>query len=181
VHVYVGIFDPSHDLFICSKIGTETVDLWPNETLFGELHCVSSGDLFNFTLRVVSWVDFDSTFSTTEWDISNSELEGHEGCERHHFLKIDTSIVSCASLDWKFVMLVLGTVASDVLNCAVVTTDGDGESDNVVAGTDEFKIVLADTGLGCGAVEEEFDLLEETGFFVVGSGGEGTDTYKNGG
>lgn len=179
MHVYICIFDPSHDLFICSKIRTETVDLWPNETLFSELHSVSSGDLFNFTLRVVSWVDFDSTFGTTEWNISNSELESHEGCERHHFLKIDTSIVSCASLDWKFVMLVLGTVTSDVLNSSIVTTDGDGESDNVIASTDEFKIVLADTGLGCGAIEEKFDLFKETRFFVVSSDSEGADTYEN--
>jgi hypothetical protein len=64
-------------------------------------------------------------------------------------------------------MLMLGTVTSDVFNCTIVTTNGDGESDDVIAGTDKFKIVLADTSLGCGSVEEEFDLLKETGFGFV--------------
>jgi hypothetical protein len=67
-------------------------------------------------------------------------------------------------------MLVLGAIASDVFNLTIVTTDGNGESDDIVASTDEFEVVLADTSLRCGSVEEEFDLLKETGFFVSGGG-----------
>jgi len=44
-------------------------------------------------------------------------------------------------------MLVLSTVTSDVFNLTIVTTNRNGESDDVIAGTDEFKIVLADTSL----------------------------------
>ena len=128
--------------------------------------------------RLFFWVDFDSSFGTTERYISDCELESHKWCKSHNFLKIDSSIVSCASFDWKFVMLVLSTVTSDVFNLTIVTTNWNGESDDVIAGTDEFKIVLADTSLWGGSVEEKFDLLKETRFFVwCCSGIERTNTY----
>jgi len=78
MHADISIFDPSHNLFVSSKIGTKTVDLWPDETLFSEFHSVSSGDLLDFTLRVVFWVDFDSSLGTTERYISDCELESHK-------------------------------------------------------------------------------------------------------
>ena len=56
-------------------------------------------------------------------------------------------------------MLVLGTVANNVLDLAVVAADWDRESDNIVAGTDQLEVVLADTGFRGGSVEEELNLL----------------------
>jgi len=63
------------------------------------------------------------------------------------------------------VVLVLSTVASDSFDLTIVTADGDRESDNVVTCADQFEVVLRDSGLGGGAVEEKFNLLEETGLF----------------
>ena len=76
-------------------------------------------------------------------------------------------------------MLVLGTVADDVLDGAVVETDGNGEPDDVVAGANQLEVVLGDAGLGCGSVEEELDLLEETGLFgrVANLAGECAQSY----
>ena len=62
-------------------------------------------------------------------------------------------------------MLVLGTVADDVLDGAVVETDGDRKPDDVVASANQLEVVLGDAGLRCGSVEEKFDLLKETGLF----------------
>ena len=60
-------------------------------------------------------------------------------------------------------MLMLGTVAVEHLNLAVVSSDGDGEPNNAVTGADEIEVVLCDSSLLGGTVEEELDLLEETG------------------
>lgn len=165
MHAHVSIFDPSHDLFVGSEIWAKTIDLRSNKTLFGEFHGVSSGDLFDFTLRVLLGINLDSTFGTTEGNVSDSKFESHERCKSHNFLKINSGVVSCATFDWKFVVLVLGTVAGDSFNRTIVTADGDLESDDVVACADQFEVVFGDSSLGCGTVEEKFDLLEETGFF----------------
>lgn len=42
-------------------------------------------------------------------------------------------------------MLVLSAIASDGLNLTVVTADGNRESDNIVTGADQLKVVFGDT------------------------------------
>lgn len=58
-------------------------------------------------------------------------------------------------------------VASDGLNSAVVTTEGDVESNDSVASLDEVQVLLGDVSLGGCAVEEELDLLEEAGLLEL--------------
>ena len=60
-------------------------------------------------------------------------------------------------------MLVLGAVAVDGLDFTVIAPNGNGETDNVVAGADHFKVVLGDARLGRSAVKEKLNLLEEAG------------------
>ena len=76
--VHVGIFDPSHDLFVGSHIWAEAVDGSTDETLLDELHGVLASDALKLTLRKFTGVDLDSTLATTEWNISNGEFESHE-------------------------------------------------------------------------------------------------------
>lgn len=52
-------------------------------------------------------------------------------------------------------------VASDGLDGAVVTTEGNVESNDSVAGLDEVQVLLRDVSLGGSAIEEELDLFEE--------------------
>ncbi len=52
-------------------------------------------------------------------------------------------------------------VASDGLNGAVVSAEGDVESNDSVAGLDELQVLVGDAGLGSSTVEEELDLFEE--------------------
>jgi len=165
VHANVGIFDPGHDLLVGAKIGTETVDLRPDESFLGELHRVSSGDLLELALRILLGVDLNATLGTTEGHISNRQFESHQRCQSHHLLQIHIGRESSAALNRQFVVLVLSTVADDVIDGAVVETDGNGKPDDVVAGANQLKVVLGDAGLGCGSVEEELDLLEETRLF----------------
>jgi hypothetical protein len=95
--VHVGIFDPSHDLFVGSHIWTEAVDGSADETLLDELHGVLASDALKLTLREFTGVDLDSTLATTEWNISNGEFESHEGSESLDLLKIDVIRVSGAT------------------------------------------------------------------------------------
>ena len=76
-------------------------------------------------------------------------------------------------------MLVLSAIAGNGLNLTVVTADGYGESDNIVAGADQLKIVFGDTSLRSSAIEEKFNLLEETRLFgrVVNLAGECAQSY----
>ena len=136
VHVHVGVLDPGHDLFVGAEIRSETIDLGSNKSFLGEFHGVPSGDLLDLALRVLLGVDLDATLSTTEGHISNRQLKSHQGSKSHNLLQVHVRSVSSATLNWEFVVLVLGSVADDVLDASVVAADRDRESDDVVAGTD---------------------------------------------
>jgi hypothetical protein len=142
VHVYVGVFNPGHNLLVCSEIGAKAVDLGANETLFGELHSVSTSNLFDFTLGVLLGVNLNATFSATEGNICDGELEGHQRSERHDFLQVHVGRITGSALDRKLVMLVLGTVANDALDGAVVSADGNRETNDIIAGADQLEVVF---------------------------------------
>ena len=54
-------------------------------------------------------------------------------------------------------------VACNGLNGTVVSAKRNVESNDCVAGLDELQVLTGDVGLGSSSVEEELDLLEETG------------------
>ena len=60
----------------------------------------------------------------------------------------------------------LSSVAGHSLKLSVVSAERDVESDNCLASLNQVKIFWVDAGLGGGGLEEELDLLEETGFTV---------------
>ena len=97
--VNVGVLDPGHDLLVGSHIGSEAIDLSTDKALLDELHGVLTGDSLNLGKRVLSGVNLDSTLGTTEGDIGDSKLEGHEGGEGLDFLKIDVIGVASTTLD----------------------------------------------------------------------------------
>jgi hypothetical protein len=109
LNVHVGIFNPGHDLFVGSHVGSETVDSGTDETLLDELHGVTTGYSLELTLGKLTGVDLDATLATTEWDVSDSELEGHEGSKSLDFLEIDVLRISCATLARKLVGGVLSS------------------------------------------------------------------------
>jgi hypothetical protein len=183
VHVNVGVLDPGHNLFSGAEIWAEAVNLGSNEALLGEFHGISSRDSLDFTLGVLLGVNFNSTLCAAEGNVSDRQLESHEGGEGHHLLEIDVLIVPGAALHGELVVLVLGTVAEDLLHLAVIALDWDGEADHVVADLDHVQVVLGDVGSRGSAVEEEFDLLQETGLTILvetgahGSSGEVATSY----
>jgi len=74
VHLDVGILDPSHDLLVGSHVGSEAINAGSNKALFGELHGVTTSDLFEFVLGVELGVNAHSTFSSSERNISDTSL-----------------------------------------------------------------------------------------------------------
>lgn len=82
--------------------------------------------------------------------------------------------VSGTALARELVGGVLSSVAGDSLKSSIVTTERDVESNDGLAGLNQVKVLLRDTGLGGGTVVEHFDLLEETGFTVFVKTGAGS-------
>ena len=109
LHIDVGVLDPGHGLLVGSHIRTKAINLSADESLLNELHGVFSGDSLDLSLRVLPWVNFDTTFSTTERNISDGELEGHEGSKRLDLLQINVGSVAGTTLDGKLVSGVLGS------------------------------------------------------------------------
>jgi len=58
----------------------------------------------------------------------------------------------------------LSSVACHDLERSIVSTEGDVEADNRLAGLDQVKVFVRDTGLFGGGFVEELDLLKETRF-----------------
>jgi hypothetical protein len=142
VHVNVGVFNPGHNLLVGPEIRAKAVNLGANETFFGELHSVSTSNLFDFTLGVLLGINLNATLGTTEGNICDGELEGHQRGERHDFLQVHVGRITGSALDRKLVMLVLGTVANDALDGAVVSADGNRETNDIVTGADQLEVVL---------------------------------------
>jgi hypothetical protein len=58
-------------------------------------------------------------------------------------------------------------VASDGLDGTVVASQGDVESNDSVASLDQVEVLLWNVSFGSSAIEEELDLLEETGLLEL--------------
>jgi hypothetical protein len=165
--VHVGILDPGHDLLVSSHVRAETINSSTDEALLDELHGVLAGDSLKFGLRKFTGVDLNTTLTTTKWNIGDSKLEGHKGSEGLNFLKINVVRVSGTTLARKLVGGVLGSVASHGLKSAIITTEGDVESNDGLAGLDQVKILLGDASLGGSGIVEHLDLFKETGLTVL--------------
>lgn len=103
LHIHVGIFDPGHDLLVSTHVWSETVDSGTDETLLDKLHSVLAGHTFELGLGKFTRVYLDTTLATTEWNISDSEFEGHEGSESLNFLKIHMIGVTSTTFAGEFV------------------------------------------------------------------------------
>ena len=166
LNVHVCVLNPGHGLLVGAHIRTEAINLSTNETFLDELHSVLTGHTLDLILRVLAWVDLDTTLGTTEGHVSDSELESHEGSERFDLLQIDVGSVASTTLDGKLVCRVLSSVASDGLESAVVATERDVEPDDGLAGLDEVEVLLIDASHVGGFVVEKLDLLEETRLLI---------------
>ena len=165
--VHVGVLDPGHGLLVGTHVRSEAINLSTDKALLDELHGVLTGDSLNFSLRVLSGVNLDSALGTTEGDVGDGKLEGHEGGEGLDLLEIDVVRVASTALDWELVGGVLGSVAGDGLEVTVVSSEGNVESHDSLASLDEVEVLLVDAGLLSGFVVEELDLLEETRLTVL--------------
>lgn len=161
-NLLVGILNPGHNLFVGSHIGSKAIDGGTDEVLFDELHSVLTGYTFEFSSGESLGVNLDSTLGTTERNISDGELEGHEGSKSLNLLEINVRRVSGTTFNGKFMGGVLGSVAGDNVERSIVSTERDVESNHRLASLDEVEVLVRDTGLGRGIGVEELDLFEET-------------------
>ncbi len=103
LNVHVGVLDPGHGLLVGAHIGTEAINLGADKALLDELHSVLTGHSLDLVLGVLAGVNLDTTLGTTEGNISDGELEGHEGSESLDFLQIDVVGVTSATFDGELV------------------------------------------------------------------------------
>ena len=101
--VHVGVLDPGHGLLVGSHVGTEAINLSTDEALLDELHSVLAGGSLDLSLGVLAWVNLDTSLGTTEGDIGDGKLEGHEGGQSLDFLQIDVFRVAGTSFDGELV------------------------------------------------------------------------------
>jgi hypothetical protein len=113
--VHVGVFDPSHNLFVGSHIWSEAVNSCSNETFLDKFHGVFSCYTFEFSLAEFTWINLDATLGSSEGNISKSQLESHEGSKSLNFLEIDVGRISGTTLDWKFVGGVLSSKVKELI------------------------------------------------------------------
>jgi hypothetical protein len=161
-YVHISVFDPGHNLFVGAHVGSETINSSANKAFLNEFHGVFTGDTLKLTLREQARVDFNSTLAATKWHVCDSEFESHQRSKSFNLLKIDVVGVSSATLAGELVSRMLGSIAGDGLEFAVVSAKRYVESDNCLAGLNEVKIFWVDSSLGRSGSEEKFDLFEET-------------------
>jgi len=165
-YIHVCVLNPGHDLLVGSHVGTEAIDSGTDKALLDEFHSVLASYTFKFGLGKGAGVNCNSTFASTEGNISNGKFESHKAGKSLNLLKIDVGRVTGTTLAGELVSRVLGTVAGDSVKVSVVTTEGDVESDDRVARLDHLKVLGIDSSFGSSRVVEKLDLLKETGLVV---------------
>jgi len=165
-NVDIGILDPGHDLLIGAHIRAEAINLGTDKALLDELHGVLAGHSLDLGQRVLAGVNLDTTLGAAEGNISDGKLEGHERSQGLDLLQIDAISVTSTTLDGELVGGVLGSVAGDGLEGAVVSAERDVEPDDGLASSDQREVLLIDASHVGGLVIEQLDLLEETGLLV---------------
>jgi hypothetical protein len=109
LNVHVRVLDPRHDLLVGSHVGAKAIDGSTDESFLDQLHGVLAGHSLEFALRKSLGVNLDSSLGSTERNVGNGQLEGHEGGEGLDFLEIDVGRVAGASLDGELVGAMLGS------------------------------------------------------------------------
>jgi len=149
----VSILHPGHFSGTSTHIRSGDIDGSTNEVLSGQFQSVSSGQIFEFSGRVLAGVDLDTTLTTTVGEFDDGALQGHQAGEGFDFLKIDVFRVSGTTLNWESVMLVLGSVSGDEFHLTVVSNEGKTNLEDSRALLVDFQLILGDVGEGTSDVE----------------------------
>ena len=114
LYVLIRIFDPGHGLLVSSHVWSKAVDSSTDESFLDKFHSVFTGNSLNLGLRVVPWIDLDSSLGSTEWNISDSQFEGHQGSKSLNLLQVNVAGISGSTLDWQLVGRVLGSMKNKI-------------------------------------------------------------------
>lgn len=145
VELAVGVHDPGHLAGTGSNIGSGDIDTGSDEVLLAELHGVATGDLLQLSGGELLGVELDTSLGTTEGNIDDSALEGHEGGQGLDLLKIDLIRETDTSLGGKAMAGVLGTVTLNDDVGVIVNLDGELDAEDRVDGLDGRQGLLGDT------------------------------------
>lgn len=149
----VGILHPGHFSGTSTHIRAGDIDGSTDEVLSGQFQSVSSGQIFEFSGRVLAGVDLDTSLTTTVRKFDDGALQGHQAGEGFDFLKIDVFRVSGTTLNWESVVLVLSSVSGDEFHLTVVSDERKTNLEDGTALLIDFQLVLGDVGEGTGNIE----------------------------
>lgn len=145
VELAVGVHNPGHLAGTGSNIGGGDVNTGSDEVLLAELHGVATGDLLQLGGSELLGVELDTSLGTTEGNVDDSALEGHEGSQGLDLLEIDLIGETDTTLGGKAMTGVLGTVTLNDNMGVVVELDGELDAEDRVDGLDGGQGLLGDT------------------------------------
>lgn len=149
VELAVGVHDPGHLAGAGSDIGGGDIDTGSNEVLLAELHGVAAGDALELGRGELLGVELDASLGTTEGNIDDGALVGHEGSQGLDLLEIDLVRETNTSLAGKAMAGVLGTVTLDDDVGVGVNLDGELDGQDGIDGLDAGQRLFRDsTDLG---------------------------------
>lgn len=164
-----GLVSISHDVHVSgcdTDIWSDYVDSGSDETLLTELHGVSPDKSGDLVLGVGSWVDSESSFGSTIWNVDDGQLDTHKSSEGLNFVKIYFFGHSHTTLSWSSMVLMLASVGWDHFYFSVVSHERDVEFDAHIWFFDDVYHVIWDSRFFNRNIEVLGNHLEEIGFAV---------------
>ena len=107
MHCSVCIQYPCHFSFTRSIIGCRNISAGPDKIFPDQFRCISSCDLFKFVRRIFFWIDPDTTFTSSKWNIYNGAFVSHQRCKCHHLILVYFGGKTNTTFAWCFVLRML--------------------------------------------------------------------------
>ena len=175
-HHAIGVEHPGHDLCIGAGIGRgDVVDGADDGQDFGG---ISAGEAFFFAEREFFGVADDAAFGAAEGEIDQGIFPGLEHGQRHDFIAVDGGVEADAAFEGAACVVVLGAIAGEDLDVAIVHLDGAGDGEYTLGRREKFPPLRVEIHLRVDAVEILMGVLPEFG--VGGFGFEEVGVFHGG-
>ena len=118
----IGVEHPGHDLRIGAGVGGGDVVHRADDR--HDLAGIAAGEAFLFAHRQFSRIADDAAFRAAVGQIDQGVLPGLEHGQRHDFVHVDGGVIANAALERAAGVVVLGAIAGEDLDAAVVHPTG---------------------------------------------------------
>ena len=143
---------PGHLALARPHIRCRDVHSRSNKIFAHEFCGITARDALQFVNLIGAWIQSNGAFRPAKRQVDDGALQGHQGCQRRHFIEVDVRGKADTALGRDTVMRMLSTIGMEDLH---FTADTDGKFDRVhtVAGTDIFQQIGRRFDIACGPVK----------------------------